>query len=144
MAEDLYQALLLAHHKSPTGYELKGDFTHFAEGENGACGDEVFVNAKLSDSCFEALGFAGESCAICRASASIMCQLIPGKTRQQVQDIIQISLNYLNVDNSNNALFEDSVDSEMKALSSVHAYPIRLQCARLPWTTLAKLMDNWH
>jgi len=141
VAEDLYQAQLLAHHKSPMGFELKADFTHIAEGENGACGDEIFVNAKLSQSDLEVLGFEGESCAICRASASIMCQLTSGKARKEVLEILQTSLNYLTIDNAHNA---SSVHTELKVLSTVHAYPIRLQCARLPWTTLAKLMENWH
>ena len=48
MAEPLYQDLLLKHHKAPIGFELSGEFTHSAEGENGGCGDEIFIKAVLS------------------------------------------------------------------------------------------------
>jgi len=142
MAESLYQELLLKHHKMPVGYGLRDEFTHFEEGENGVCGDEIRVSAKLNSEIIESVGFSGDSCAICRASASIMCGLVQGKSRNDVKQTISTALKFLFPGNDDSP-FLKGLDEEMLILSNVHQYPIRLQCARLPWSTLNKLTEDW-
>jgi len=127
-ASQLYQQALLAHHKSPFGFSKMGDFTHQADGENAACGDEITVSLTISEQNIHEIGFAGDSCAICRASASIMCQHLSGRT---LDDSLQL------VEKVNEHFVKQiPFKQAFTPLNAVFNLPIRQQCALLPWNTL--------
>ena len=58
-ATALYQQALLAHHKKPTGYNAIFTYTHCAEGENPACGDDIVVTVHIKQARLIELGFSG-------------------------------------------------------------------------------------
>lgn len=125
----LYQQMLVQHHKNPFGYrkELNADIC--AEGSNPACGDEITVKAELmhSNKVLHSIAFEGESCAICRASASMMCQSL---LEMSVENAVKLSHQIVNDIADNKDLI-----APFDALNAVYQYPIRKQCALLPWTT---------
>ena len=59
---------------------MLADASHKAEGHNPLCGDHITLTLKLGGGKVEAIDFQGESCAICKASASMMTAAVKGKS----------------------------------------------------------------
>ena len=76
----LYQQALLEHHKNPIGFDKAVATTHSQQGVNPACGDEITVNCEVQGEHIVDIGFEGDSCAICRASASLMNLNLAGQS----------------------------------------------------------------
>ncbi len=131
--QSLYQQALLSHHQSPVGFERDIHVTNECDGHNAACGDDIMVKINKVGTTITQLAFTGDSCAICRASASIMCQQVEHLTVAQYHQLYSQLLMCFQ---------DDSVFSEVfLPLSSVAQYPIRQQCALLPWQTLTSLLS---
>jgi nitrogen fixation protein NifU and related proteins len=80
-SKQLYQEVILDHNKKPRNWGVLLDATHKAEGHNPLCGDHLTLTLKLHGDAVEAINFQGESCAICKASASMMTTVVKGKSR---------------------------------------------------------------
>ncbi|WDE13099.1 iron-sulfur cluster assembly scaffold protein [Thalassomonas haliotis] len=130
----LYQQALLQHHKNPVGFNEVISFSHQAQGSNAACGDEITLQLAYGAGSIKALAFSGDSCAICRASASILCQQLPGSTPNQADEQITDILAGLEG--------RQAFPQEAEALMAVSQYPVRKQCALLPWTSLKEIIPQ--
>jgi len=79
--KQLYQDIILEHGKSPRNLGKCEGYSHDAKGYNPLCGDKVHVYLKLDKrKKVEGLTFEGDGCAISLASASIMTELVKGKS----------------------------------------------------------------
>ena len=76
----LYREAIKRHAADPVGYKQVIDATHQHEEYNALCGDRIEVALRVHDEHVEAAAFDGEACAICLASASLLCSLAPGET----------------------------------------------------------------
>jgi nitrogen fixation NifU-like protein len=86
----LYQEVILDHNRKPRNWGAVDGASHKAEGHNPLCGDHISVTVKLADGdTIEAIAFRGESCAICKASASMMTGAVKGKTRGEAEALIE-------------------------------------------------------
>ena len=85
----LYQEVILDHNRKPRNYGVLEGATHKAEGHNPLCGDHLSVSLNLDGERIDAIAFQGESCAICKASASMMTATVKGKTRGDAETLIQ-------------------------------------------------------
>ena len=85
---DLYQEVILDHNRRPRNYGSLPDASHRAEGHNPLCGDHIRVALNLKDESISAIAFEGESCAICKASASMMTTAIKGRSRADAEALI--------------------------------------------------------
>jgi nitrogen fixation NifU-like protein len=83
----LYREAIKRHATHPVGYGVKIDATHRHEKYNPLCGDRVLVLLRVSNERVDAAAFEGEACAICMASASMLCELAPGKMVAEVMEI---------------------------------------------------------
>jgi nitrogen fixation NifU-like protein len=143
MSEDLnelYQSIILDHNKAPRNYGLLDAPTHKAEGYNPICGDKIIVTLQLDTERFKEVRFQTASCAICKASASIMAVALRGKYLSELE-VLEILLNKLlaGEELDGNAL---STNSDLAALSGVSKFPSRIKCAKLPWQTLHSALKN--
>ncbi len=57
------------------------DATATAEDVNPLCGDRVRMQVRLDGDRVAAARFAGDSCAICTASADVLAELVEGRSR---------------------------------------------------------------
>ena len=91
----------------------------------------------------EDISFEGSWCAISMASASIMTDLIKGKSDNEAKEIIEDFLGMIkeNPELKNNILKEDD-KTKLMCLSGVKQYPMRVKCATLSWHTLVSAMEN--
>src|SRR4030065_2177647 len=87
--QSLYQEVLLDHNRKPRNYGSIAQASHQAEGHNPLCGDHISVTLKLDGDNIADIAFEGESCAICKASASMMTAAVKGKTRADAEALTQ-------------------------------------------------------
>jgi len=95
------------------------DATATAEDVNPLCGDRVRMQVRLDDGRVSAARFAGDSCAICTASADVLSELIQGRSRAEAT-----------------ALGAADVLGVLQA----DVRPTRLRCVTLPISVLAKAL----
>ena len=73
--------MILDHSRHPRHYGALEDASHKAEGYNPLCGDRVTVYLKLDeDGRVADIKFEGKGCAISQASASMMTDMLKGRT----------------------------------------------------------------
>jgi len=129
----LYQEVILDHNRKPRNYGKLEQASHHAEGHNPLCGDHISVALKLEGECVNSIAFQGESCAICKASASMMTAAVKGKTRADAQTLIHEFLSMatgkLDLDSPNHI-------GRLAVFAGVRDLPTRVKCAILPWHTL--------
>jgi nitrogen fixation NifU-like protein len=133
---DLYQELILDHGKSPRNRHKMGDANREALGHNPMCGDRLTVYLKLAehDSLIEDVAFEGQGCAISTASASMMTDILKGKTAAEAQLIFDYFHALCTTDAVEPPAFinEDDLD-RLHALAGVKQFPVRVKCATLAW-----------
>ena len=142
--KELYQEIILEHGKNPRNLRKTENFNKDAKGNNPLCGDNVHVYLKLNDQRkVEDISFEGSGCAISMASASIMTDLIKGKSDNEAKEIIEDFLGMIkeNPELKNKILKEDD-KTKLMCLSGVKQYPMRVKCATLSWHTLTSAIDN--
>ena len=142
--KELYQEIILEHGKNPRNLRKAEDFNKDAKGHNPLCGDNVHVYLKLNDQRkVEDISFEGSGCAISMASASIMTDLIKGKSDNEAKEIIEDFLGMIkeNPELKTNLLKEDD-KTKLLCLSGVKQYPMRVKCATLSWHTLVSAFED--
>ena len=82
---ELYQEIILDHGKNPRNLGKFENFNKDAKGHNPLCGDKVHLFLKLDENKnVNDISFEGEGCAISMASASIMTDLMKGKSEKEL------------------------------------------------------------
>lgn len=130
---NLYQSIILDHNKRPRNYGKPDQYTHFAEGYNPLCGDKVTVFLILEEGWIKKVCFESASCAICKASASIMSVSLNDKSLQEAEKVSVHIRELLATDND--VPVDMTTDGELAAIAGVRKFPVRIKCALLPWET---------
>jgi nitrogen fixation protein NifU and related proteins len=129
----LYQEVILDHNKKPRNYGRLELFSHHAEGHNPLCGDHLSLTLQLQGETIEQIAFQGESCAICKASASMMTVAVKSKTREQAQALTH---EFLAMATGKLDLSQPNQIGRLAVFAGVRDLPTRVKCAILPWHTL--------
>jgi nitrogen fixation protein NifU and related proteins len=139
-SKQLYQEVILDHNKKPRNWGQVPDASHRAEGLNPLCGDHIWITLKLDGGKITDLAFEGESCAICKASASMMTANVKGKSVEHAEQLVRefraMATGKLDVAAAPNQLGRLTVFAGVKDL------PSRVKCAILPWHTLHAAFSN--
>ena len=142
--KQLYQDIILEHGKSPRNLGKCEGYNCEAKGYNPLCGDKVHVYLKLdTEKKIQGLTFEGEGCAISLASASIMTELVKGRSFDETNEIKNSFLNMIKNTSEiqSNHLNEDE-KTKLMSLSGVKQFPMRVKCATLSWHTLFLAMEG--
>lgn len=137
--QDLYQSVLIQHSKSPLHYGKLEAYTHFSEGYNALCGDAISVYLSVKQGKIEKASFESASCAICKASASILLEVIEGASETSFSTLQDRFHQILEGDAGEQ---KKTTSSDMLAFQGIKQFPARKNCALLPWTTLQKALDS--
>jgi nitrogen fixation protein NifU and related proteins len=136
----LYQELILDHYRRPRNKgELEGA-TRSAIMKNPLCGDEVVLHVKLEGDKLSDVRFSGRGCSISQASASMMTQLVKGKSAgeiEQLRDTFRDMVMGTTPADSNEVV---ETMGSLRALSGVSRFPARVRCALLAWNALESAM----
>lgn len=132
--DELYQQIILDHNRRPRNFGVLKNATHHAEGHNPLCGDEVTVYVHLEGDTIREIGFAGEGCAISKASASLMTVRLKGRKLSEARAVME-EVRALLTGPEEKAPELDRV-GDLAALAGVRKYAVRVKCATLAWHTL--------
>ena len=140
---DLYQDLILDHGKRPRNFHAIEGANCEALGHNPLCGDKLTLYVTLDDKgVIRDAAFQGSGCAISVASASMMTEMLKGKTVAESQKLFDYVHNLCTGKPADaTGLDEDAVD-RIQALAGVRDYPVRVKCATLAWHTLQAALKN--
>lgn len=109
--DDFYRENILDHYRNPRNRGRLAEATHTHEEHNPLCGDVIRIDLHVNDeNVIEQVGFEGEGCAISQASASMLTEMIQGKSLEEVK-----------------ALGKEDI---LEALG-IEIGPVRLKCALL-------------
>ena len=137
--DDLYREVILEHYHAPHGKQPLARTDVAAEGMNPLCGDELDLTIQLGDDGrIEGLHVDGRGCAISVASGSILFDLVQGRTTAEARRVLEAVRHVMH----GGAMPADMDLGDFDALEGVQAYPVRIKCALLPWTTLASALDE--
>jgi nitrogen fixation protein NifU and related proteins len=133
-SKQLYQEVILDHNKKPRNWGKLDDATHRSEGVNPLCGDHIWVAVKVDGDRIDKIAFEGESCAICKASASMMTTAVKGKTTADAETLVEhfraMAVGNEDLETSGRYL------GRLTVFAGVRDLPSRVKCAILPWHTL--------
>lgn len=131
---DFYRETILRHSVDPVGFQADIEATHENEQYNPLCGDRVLLRFEVDGDEIRAAAFDGAACAICLASASLLCKDVAGKKVSHVHathDWLQNALK---------GTGETQGPKSLQALLGVRHYPSRIKCAMLPWIAAVKAL----
>ncbi len=145
---EVFGEILADHHESPRNWGLMPDATHTEKGFNPLCGDKVTISLKSAggaDATHSVLcTYEGEGCSICMASASIMSEMIQGKSKEELLRLIEAFREKMMGTENVSVLPAEDSGEDVVALYGVRRFPVRIKCALLPWTTLKKGLEAIH
>jgi nitrogen fixation NifU-like protein len=131
---ELYQEVILDHNKNPRNFREIESATNTADGNNPLCGDALRVYVEMEDDKVKDVAFKGSGCAISKASASMMTQVIKGKTKADAEVLFdefhKMVTGELDIEEDENHL------GKLKIFAGVLEFPARVKCASLSWHTL--------
>lgn len=126
--DDFYREEILEHYTHPHNYGTleNPDITH--EENNPLCGDQVRFDIQLEDDgqTVKDVRFSGVGCAISKASASMLTDMLIGQTLEEIKALTK----------------EDMLDE-----LGIDLGPVRLKCALLPLKVVkvgAYGLDSWQ
>jgi nitrogen fixation NifU-like protein len=133
-AAAFYDALLLDHIKNARNYRVPERRARALTGFNALCGDDITLYLALENERIEEITFQCSCCGICMASASVMTELMTGRSRGDTTALLRNFIAALGRPEDTGAI---SFKREQQAiLEAARKYPSRVRCASLPWTTL--------
>jgi nitrogen fixation NifU-like protein len=135
---ELYQEVILDHHKRPRNFGPLADANRHAEGRNPLCGDHLTVQVDVEDGIIRSVAFEGAGCAISRASASLMTDAVKGKPIEEAERMFDEFHQMVT------SGVEDAVEESLGKLAvfcGVREFPSRVKCASLAWHTLHAALE---
>jgi nitrogen fixation NifU-like protein len=134
---ELYQEVILDHGKHPRNLRRPPEANRHAHGHNPMCGDMVTVHATIDGAgVIRDVAFEGKGCAISVASASLMTEVLKGKTAAEARALFE-RFHHMCTKDTAAADGADGPDLErLRVLGGVREFPMRVKCATLAWHTL--------
>ncbi|MEJ7838061.1 MAG: Fe-S cluster assembly sulfur transfer protein SufU [Thermomicrobiales bacterium] len=85
--DSIYREIILEHYQNPKnrGTLDPNDYTY--EDVNPLCGDEIRIDVRVKNDRVSEIRFSGRGCAVSQASASILTEMVEGKTLDDVKSI---------------------------------------------------------
>ena len=127
----LYQDIILDHYKRPHGSGLREPFEAEVHHVNPTCGDEVTLRVHLDGDTVADVSYDAEGCSISQASASVLNDLVVGKSVEQGMALLD-EFNTMMHGKGQVTPDEDTLEDGI-AFAGVAQFPARVKCALLSW-----------
>jgi nitrogen fixation NifU-like protein len=138
---ELYQDVILDHSKHPRHFGALPDATHSGEGHNPLCGDRVKIYLVVGpDNRIADIKFEGRGCAISQASASLMTDMLMGRTVAEAEKLMGGFLHLVKGEDATDLQGEDR--EMLDVMAGVSAFPMRIKCATLAWHTMKSALEG--
>jgi len=128
--DSMYQEIILDHYKHPHGKGLR-DGDAEVHHVNPTCGDEITLRVRLDGTTVADVSYDSQGCSISQASASVLNDLLVGKSVGDAQQIQEAFLELMQ--SKGQAEGDEEVLEDAIAFAGVSKYPARVKCALLSW-----------
>jgi nitrogen fixation NifU-like protein len=140
--DDLYRDVILDHCRNPRNRPRLEAPDIEARAVNPFCGDEIDLQIRLDERGRVArVGLQSAGCSINQASGSLLSEAIAGKTLAELE---ALSATFT-------AMMRGPADGEtpetlgdLKAMSGVRKFPVRVKCALLAWSALNEGIEEYR
>jgi nitrogen fixation NifU-like protein len=138
---ELYQDVILDHSRHPRHFGRLEGATHSGQGHNPLCGDRVtiYLLVDASDR-IKDIKFEGKGCAISQASASLMTDMLIGRTTTEAEKLMGGFLHLVRGEDAGNLNGDDR--ERLDVMAGVSAFPMRVKCATLAWHTMRSALEG--
>ena len=138
--DQVYTELILEHNQDKRNKRLLEVFTASEHGHNPSCGDDLTLQVNVVDGIVKDAAYTGSGCAISQASASMMIDVITGKSLEEAFQLVDLFLGMIKkevTDEDELEALEDAI-----ALQKISNMPARVKCAVLAWHTLREALKK--
>ena len=138
MDEHLKRSIMIEHYQNPLNKGLTNSKNYKKVNMNSkTCIDNLTFEYKIEDGIIKDAHFDGEACAISTSSASILTEMVKGKSIDEVSNIID---NYKNMIDEKE--YDEDVLGEAIVYNEIYKQPNRKKCALLPYEGLEKILKG--
>jgi nitrogen fixation NifU-like protein len=135
----LFQEVILDHYRRPRNKGALEAPTHTITMNNPLCGDVIELSLRVRGDVIEQARFQGKGCSISLASASMMARKLEGTN---VADARALSAKFTRLLHGERELEGDKELGDLRALSGVSRFPVRIKCALLGFNCLEELIGE--
>ncbi|MFF1908190.1 Fe-S cluster assembly sulfur transfer protein SufU [Kitasatospora sp. NPDC058218] len=128
--DSMYQDIILDHYRNPHGKGLR-DGDAEVHHVNPTCGDEITLRVRLDGAKVVDVSYESQGCSISQASASVLNDLVVGKTVGEAQAVQEAFLELMQSKGQGEG--DEEVLEDAVAFAGVSKYPARVKCALLSW-----------
>ena len=137
--DTLYRQVIMDHYKNPRNKGSLEDGSLVIDMNNPTCGDRIHLTLKVEDGMVTDAKFDGEGCSISMCSASMMTQIIKGKSSEDALKLAGIFSDMIQGKDYD----EGDLDlGDIEALQGVSKFPARIKCATLAWKAMEKGLNE--
>ncbi|HEY8362138.1 MAG TPA: SUF system NifU family Fe-S cluster assembly protein [Tissierellaceae bacterium] len=136
----IYTQIIMEHNRSTHNRRKLENPDITERGHNPSCGDDITLQLKISNGIIEDAAFTGVGCAISQASASMMIDLIKGKSIKEALDLVETFIGMIKKEITDEEELEKLGD--LIALQNISNMPARVKCAVLAWHTLKEALEK--
>ena len=135
--DSMYQEIILDHYRNPHHKGLRDEFGAEVHHINPTCGDEVTLRVHLTDpqrgedALVRDVSYESAGCSISQASASVMSDLVIGKSVGEALKVGDVFLELMQ--SKGTAEGDEDVLEDAVAFAGVSKFPARVKCALLSW-----------
>ena len=138
---ELYQEVILDHSRHPRHYGVLEGASHKAEGYNPLCGDKVTVYLQLdAEGRVADIRFEGKGCAISQASASMMVDMLKGRSHAEAEKLMTGFLHLVKGEDASDLPEDDR--ERLDVMGGISEFPMRVKCATLAWHTYKNAVEE--
>ncbi|EMS73399.1 Fe-S cluster assembly sulfur transfer protein SufU [Ruminiclostridium cellobioparum] len=137
---EIYTEVITEHSTSARNRRHLEQASVTLAGKNPSCGDEIELELLVRDGKIADASFTGVGCAISQASASMMIDLVRGKSLPEARQLAELFTAMIQRKVTNDRDLEPL--EEAAALKSVSNLPARVKCAAMPWHTLETAIEG--
>ena len=137
--DELYQDIIVDHFQNPRCVGCLEDLDASCKLFNPLCGDQINLCIKIDDDKISKIVFQGKGCSISQAAASMMCELLEGKTIQEAEELFNLYQKMLKSE-----MAEDELNKlgDLVSLSGVRKFSARIKCAMLAWEAVERALND--
>lgn len=136
---ELYRAVIMDHYKNPKNKGIKKEEPyHFVHLNNPSCGDDMNVEVDIENGTIKDIHQDAKGCSISCSSASVMTDVLIGKTVEEAKKIICDFFELV----QGKAPEDEEALGEAIAYMGVQSFPARIKCATLAWKAIEKAINE--
>ncbi len=133
---NILRDIIKDHSDYPRNFETTEDKDYITKHmSSSTCIDDIEVQAKVEDGVVEDIKFNGTACTIAKSSTSIMSELLVGKTKEEVKEIMTQYYNMIE-----GKEYDEDMLKEAVAFCNVGRQANRIKCATIGWRAMAHIM----